>query len=574
MKKPIARTLALLFSVMMIATALVACTPGASPQASGTEQTQTVQPAQTVEPTPTPEKTLEDYPDVMKVSCLVTGYYGGPANGTDTELYKLIKDRYKIDLSDWEWTTGDPGLQKASMYVASGDMPDAIIFGPEPAYKTKAKQIADQFVDAGIVMDIEPYLANTPNIMKYLSSEILQAFRSKDGKLYMLPSYTVKPDLASELTVEVVTVLYARTDWLKQLNLEPPKTTDEFYAMLKAFQTLPDVNGKKVIPFAPLWNGDAIQSDIGGMFGIWNYRMAPKDDEQRMMDMYETPNYLNYLKFASKLFREGLIYQETYSTSWEKIYNEMMPGGYVGCGTMWSPNISDSEAALKKVAPDGDYEVIPLPKAPGVDKTELAQVNTLGNIYTLFSKKISDPERLFKLLDWMCSREGWPYIAYGAPSKEKGEWYIDESGKTVYDASHITDFTKDNPKYKQDVLGEWCYGLAGVLKFTPDLIFDVSTPMNEHRAAAHQLYANDIFMNPLYDLYSMQDAGPVGQARNADLAKLYTESETNIIMTAADDAAVETMYNKMMDDANKSGRLDVLKEQYQTYLKVKQMMGK
>ncbi|UVI33372.1 extracellular solute-binding protein [Paenibacillus spongiae] len=250
------------------------------------------------------DKKLEDYTEEMKITAYQGANYGGPSNSSATEYAKYVKQKFKINVDDFVWPAGEEVKKKLSLFAASGEMPDIVQSTSDPA----TLQILNQMSDAGMLLDIEPYLSKSPNVMKYLTKPIIDSYRNpNDGKLYVLPGFTINPELKDELTIAVNNVLMVREDWLKKLNLDVPQTPDEFYEVLKAFKTMPAVNGKKVIPYLPLWEGNEINTHIGAMFGIWQYRTAVDENAQKMVDAHEKPEYLEYLKYASKLFREGLV---------------------------------------------------------------------------------------------------------------------------------------------------------------------------------------------------------------------------------------------------------------------------
>jgi ABC-type glycerol-3-phosphate transport system substrate-binding protein len=406
--------------------------------------------------------------------------------------------------------------------------------------------------------------------MKYLSPEILDSFRNpSDGKLYVLPEFTVRPDLVEELTVAVNNVLIIREDWLKKLNLSAPKTPDELYSVLKAFKTLPDINGQPVMPYSPLWVGNEINYHFGGMFGIHRYKNAVDDNEQRMIDYREKPEYLEYLKFSSKLFREGLINPEAYKMEWQQVYNDINPRGIVGLQSMWPNSISDINTQLQKVDPNAKMVPIPLPKAPGVEKSMIERINTLGTSAVIINKNFPDPERLFKFMDWQASNEGWASVVWGPPSKDNGSWYIDENGRLIDNFDVEKTKLAENPRWSADVLGGWAYGLYGVLKYTHNLVLDEFRPVNEMRALAKELYKDEIFIDNTYDRFMTLAPGPIRETKGTDLDKIFTETEARIIMTAKDDSDVEKMYQEMMVQANKAGFIDIMKEDYKRYMALK-----
>lgn len=511
-------------------------------------------------------KKLEDYTDEMKLSSYQGAVYGGPTNGPSTEFAKYVKSRFKINVDGFVWPAGEDSQKKISLMAASGEMPDIVLYMIDPP----SLQLYNQMADAGMLLDIEPYLENSPNLTKYFTKTMLDAFRNpKDGKLYVLPGFTINPELKDELTIAVNEVLMVRQDWLNELKLEVPTTPDELYEVLKAFKAMPAVDGKPVVPYLPLHLGEQISGQIGGMFGIHRYRTAHDDNEKKMIDYHETPDYVEYLKYASKLFREGLIDPESYKLTWQQAYYDMIPKEYVGIASMWPNEIASINGAFEKNNSNANYVPMPLPKAPGVNNSEMAYINTLGGAGIVVSKKVSDPERLFKYLDWLNTNEGWATIAWGPPSKDNGVWYISDDGKLIDNPEVEKQKMAENPKWGADVLGGWAYGLPGILKYTHDLVLDEGRPMNETRALAKKMYDGEIFMDTVFDIYQNAPPGDIRKTKFVDIDKIFKETEARIVMTAKDDAAVEKMYNTMMEQAQKAGLADMLKEDYTRYMEIK-----
>lgn len=504
---------------------------------------------------------LEDYTDEMKITAYQGTNYAGPSDGPKTAFAKYVKERFKINVDGFTWSAGEDGAKKISLFAASGDMPDIIQYGNNPAF--------NQMADAGMLLDVEPYLRNSPNVMRYLNEQIIDSYRNPaDGKLYVIPGFTINPELKDEMKPAANNILMVREDWLQKLGLNVPSTPDELYEVLKAFKTLPGVDGNPVIPYLPQYGGQ-INYHIGAMFGIAKYREATIENEQRMLDYHETPEYLAYLQYASRLFREGLIYPEAYKIDWQKGYNELIPGGTVGLAGMWPGDIKGLNDRLVDTVPEGRYVPIPLPKASGVGDSQMERINTLGYSVIAISQKVSDPERLFKYLDWMSTREGWATMLFGPPSQEEGMWYIDGDGKYVNNQEVSEAKSAENPRWSTDVRGSWSYGLTAIAKYTSDMVLDVYPPLEELRALAREQYKNEIFMDTAYDVFKNETPGPVRTAKGVDVDKILEENEARIIMNAKDDAEVEKLYNSMMDQAMKAGFIDVMKEDYSRFMRIK-----
>jgi hypothetical protein len=513
-------------------------------------------------------KNLKDYTTTMKLSAYQGVNYGGPTNGPATLFAQKMKSEFKIDVDGFIWPSGEDVSQKIGLYAASGNIPDIIQMANTPANMKAARQMAD----AGMLLDVESYLKNCPNIMKYINSQILDSYRdTTNNKLYSVPAFTVTPETKSQLTIAANDVFMVRKDLLEKYGKGSPKTPDELYDLLNFFKSQPAVNGKKIIPYTPLWNGMEIQATIGDMFGIFRYRTSTVESEKRMLDMHETPDYLAYLKYAAKLYREGLIYSEPYTLQWQQVFNEMAPKGYIGLTNMWPSNITGLTQELQKNIPTASYEPMALPKAAGINETLGTYQTTIGGSFIVISKKVSDPIRIFKLLDWMCTNEGWATVCFGFPDEgENSTWYKDASGKLIDKGQAYQDsMSAKNAKWNADVLGAWGYGLTGVLKYTQDLMLDKYRQIDTNRATAKDMYKDDVYMNTTYDMYQAALPGPIGTAKQTDIDKIFKEGESKIIMTAKTDDQVVTMLSQMMTNAKSAGLMDVLKEDYGIYVKIK-----
>ncbi|MBB3070892.1 ABC-type glycerol-3-phosphate transport system substrate-binding protein [Paenibacillus baekrokdamisoli] len=515
---------------------------------------------------------LEAKNDEMVISAYQGTIYTGPKNGPSTEYAKYIKSRFNINVDRFVWSSGENIKKKISLFAASGEMPDIIQFGVGPGMLPDL-QIPHEMADNGMLLNIEPYLNNSPNLMKYLTPTIIDSYRNpSNGKLYVLPNFAVNEQLIDELTIEVNNVFIVRADWLEKLHLEVPTTPEDFYEMLIAFKKMPDWNGQQVIPYMPFWRGAEIRSHIGAMFGIWKYRTAVDEEAQRMVDYHETKEYLSYLKYAARLYREGLIYPEAYKTDWEDAFYNYIPTPRVGLSNLRPGEITSMNTMLQKLDPKAKYVPMPLPKAPGVGNSEMERINRLGSSAIIISKKVSDPERLFHYLDWMASDEGWATVTFGPPSKENGSWYIDEMGQLIDNPELAAMKKAENPAWESDVLGAWQYGLSGVLKYTRNLILDQSGEPDPIRLLANKMYSSDVYMDISYDILQNLAPGPERAEKGAGLDKLFEEGEARIVMTSTSDADVTVMYEKMMKQAVEAGFLAILKEDYGRYQTVEKML--
>ena len=200
---------------------------------------------------------------------------------------------------------------------------------------------------------------------------------------------------------------------------------------------------------------------IGGMFGVWTHRKDINEEEQRFTRKEEFPEYVDFLKYMAKLYREGLVDPELFMTD-QSVAISRQREARVGIGITWPNDIDVLEVAAQQVDPETRYNAFRMPRVEGLENTQYWQTLTLPNYCTLISAKAKDPERIMKFLDWQVSTEGWLCMCYGAPTTDvaQGCWY-EEGDQYYYDQAARDEYTAKDPTYENQVLGGWTYMMAG-----------------------------------------------------------------------------------------------------------------
>lgn len=193
-----------------------------------------------------------------------------------------------------EWVPNASYNDKFNITLASGKLPD-IIYVPDPKNPSFVNAVkSGAFWEVGELMKDYPYLSQ--------ANEVIMANSSIDGKNYGV--YRGRALGRNGINY--------RKDWLDAVGMEPPKTIDDFYNMLKAFKEQdPDGNNKADTYGMVLvkWTGGwASGFDIMKLwFGAPN-KWGEVDG--RLVPEHETPEYLEALKFMKKLYDEKLINQD------------------------------------------------------------------------------------------------------------------------------------------------------------------------------------------------------------------------------------------------------------------------
>jgi putative aldouronate transport system substrate-binding protein len=195
----------------------------------------------------------------------------------------------------FEWVPNASYQDKMNITLASGKLP-TIMYIPgvkEASFVNAAK--------SGAFWEIGKYLKDYPNLSK--ANSVILNNSSIEGKNY---------GIYRGRALGRNGIVY-RKDWLDNVGMQPPKTIDDFYNMLKAFATKdPDKNGKDdtygmvLVKWTGTWASgfDTIKLWFGAPNG-WG--VGP---DGKLIASHLTPEYFEALKFMKKLYDEKLINQD------------------------------------------------------------------------------------------------------------------------------------------------------------------------------------------------------------------------------------------------------------------------
>ena len=239
-------------------------------------------------------------------------------------------------------------VKKLNVMFASGSAPD-IVNDYDTGFRNSLYQQKQ-------LMPLDDYLRYAPEYEKLLEKypQLRKVGTKSDGKLYEIGKIN-EPHLQS--------VAFIRMDWLKKLNLEVPKTTDELLVVLKAFvEQDPDGNGKKDTYGTNMsYTSDGM---VDSMFGSYGWKISDDDKIVRTWD-----NTLESLKFKKRLFEEGLIDKDYLADKNGAKAKQDFLNGKIGVYlppaiTNWFENTVTDIKTLRKVVPEAEIAPMEQPKSP------------------------------------------------------------------------------------------------------------------------------------------------------------------------------------------------------------------
>ncbi|MGM7723000.1 extracellular solute-binding protein [Metabacillus sp. Hm71] len=236
-----------------------------------------------------------------KITLSMVGPHVGKGEWKDREYFKEMEKLTNINFK-FETPPRDDFPTKKQLLLASGDLPD-IFYASDINHQEQIK-----YGGNGILIPLEDLIDKyAPNIKKMLEErpEVKKAITAPDGHIYALPSVDDQPSYWH---------MWYNGEWLKNLGVtELPKTTDEFYNLLKRFKTEdPNKNGKA--DELPLSNHNGVgefDSYLLAAFGLTGSGISLKDGEVVYSPVRE--EYKAYLEYMNKLWEEDLFDHESFS---------------------------------------------------------------------------------------------------------------------------------------------------------------------------------------------------------------------------------------------------------------------
>lgn len=356
----------------------------------------------------------------------------------DVLIFNTYEEMTNINV-EWEMIPTEGLSEKRNLALAGGSLPDAFHTAKMPT--TDIIKYGEQ----GIFVPLNDLIEeHAPNIKKLFEEdpELEKAITMPDGNIYSLPHY-YEPEFTSLL---ISAQPWIREDWLEQLEMDIPETTDEFYEYLKAVKET-DLNGNGKHDEVP-FGGTSITrltNILNGAFGLQNkgrkhsfVDVDPVNDELRFIRTSE--EYKQMLEYANKLWSEGLIEENIYSIEGDQ-YLANAQNNLYGSTEYFSPDqLFGEEAGSKFVGlgalegPNGD-QLYTVPTSPTVQ---------LGAF--LITSENKHPEATIRWVDYFFGDEGSKLFFMGV----KDETFVEKDDGTFEYMDHITD-SKDGLTREQEI---------------------------------------------------------------------------------------------------------------------------
>lgn len=394
-------TLISLTLLLSLALLLAGCVPTKSNESSSSEKT--------------------DQNGGVEVS-IFTPKFTSDGDFNDNELTKKLEKEFDMKIK-WEFVNQDAAKEKRQLSLASGDYPDA--YWLVTWIDNISKVDAQKYGKEGIFLPLNDLIKeHAPNIQKALEeSPYLEAgITAPDGNIYGLPL------LGECYHCSRYGKMWINTEWLNNLDLEMPTTTEEFKKVLQAFKNDdPNGNGKKdEVPLSGESRevgSNPIQFLMSAFTPNNGKDYINVDDGKLTLGAMQS-EWKEGLKYIHSLSEEGLIDQGAFTQNAEALKQLGTPEGDAILGASASSHSAifvdlNSEHSKK-------YDVVPPLKGPDGAQFTSSDYGNVNNFAFAITDKASGEkaEALIKLADYFYSEEGVLAATYG---KEGVHWKKGES---------------------------------------------------------------------------------------------------------------------------------------------------
>lgn len=391
--------------------------------------------------------------------------------------------------------TGSAYNEKLNVLLAAGNPPDV--------FQISVRNDIMRYGYEGMLEDLAPYIySDEYKITEYMPEGAWAPVTSGEN-IWAFP-YN-RQDAMNQ-------TMYVRRDWMENLNLEVPKTIEEFYEVLRAFtHDDPDGNGEDDT-FGLI--SEMLKSDFGYLrpFAAAYDAIEYKIIDGKVIPPEVTEEYRDCLRFLNRLATENILDKEFITYNTQMHVDRLKTNKYGMTGEFWhfdhSPEylMPDESRPFGNKVPD-TWMTIDFPLRVADGQPSKIAYTTTNRHYLCVSKGYDRVKDVMGFFEWCISEEGTKLNYLGVPGIE----YTEENGeikpleeKVITQWNYFTpvkqgNFREDKEKfwmsagYDSEAVKRLEHAIASgkmdyiqaMLPFDPDLpLFNTDKIRNEYREKA------------------------------------------------------------------------------------------
>jgi len=392
----------------------------------------------------------------------------------DVLIWNEYEEMTNMDIH-WEMVPYESREEKRNLALGGGTLPDAF-HGAGIPVEDLAK-----YGKEGVLVPLNDLIDEyAPNFKKIMEEypDVEKSITMPDGNIYSLPLIG-DPDFTSYL---IGPKPFINKEWLDELGMDMPETTDEYYEFLKAVKEEDPANNDGV-PFGGP-DIEQIYSYLRGSFGLANkgtggglIDLDPDTGDYRFYPIAD--EYKDLMEYMHKLYEEGLIEKNIFSIEHTQYLANATDGKY-GSVVWYSPRMIMGEEH------GNEYVGMPALEGPYGDKLWTVKTDTvlIPGAFAI-TKENKYPAATLRWADYFYGDEGLKMYFMGI----EGETYEeDEDGNAVY-MDHILN-SEEGLTFEEELAKYLTFPGGGFPSMTTKEYFKGAESSPESLEAAEKLEKN------------------------------------------------------------------------------------
>ena len=380
-----------------------------------------------------------------------TAFFAVPGSeiNDDNEIQQIIADKTGVKVKE-TWLTGQTAEEAVGMMITGGELPDFICGGSGQS----------QLYDADVLVALDDYLDDYPNIKNFFTQQQWDQLRQDDGHIYWIPQFSnIKGE--EKVCTHNDEAFWIQARVLKWADYPEIRTMDQYFDLIERYNeanpTMED--GTENIPYTILcddWRYFCLENAPQFLDGYPNDGSCIVDPETlTVIDYNTTDTAVKYFQKLNEEYQKGIVDPESFTQTYDEYIAKLSTGRVLGMIDQWWDFAYTAGDAIKQAGQDAQgCDYIPLPIT--IDESVKNQWHCSGGVLNVsdglaITTSCEDVEAALQFVDDLLSQDihnlrFWGVEGVDYNVDDNGEFYRTEEQRTravdtAYKASHTCTYS-------------------------------------------------------------------------------------------------------------------------------------
>lgn len=380
-----------------------------------------------------------------------TAFFAVPGSeiNDDNEIQQIIADKTGVKVKE-TWLTGQTAEEAVGMMITGGELPDFICGGSGQS----------QLYDADVLVALDDYLDDYPNIKNFFTQQQWDQLRQDDGHIYWIPQFSnIKGE--EKVCTHNDEAFWIQARVLKWADYPEIRTMDQYFDLIERYNeanpTMED--GTENIPYTILcddWRYFCLEDAPQFLDGYPNDGSCIVDPETlTVIDYNTTDTAVKYFQKLNEEYQKGIVDPESFTQTYDEYIAKLSTGRVLGMIDQWWDFAYTAGDAIKQAGLDAQgCDYIPLPIT--IDESVKNQWHCSGGVLNVsdglaITTSCEDVEAALQFVDDLLSQDihnlrFWGVEGVDYNVDDNGEFYRTEEQRTravdtAYKASHTCTYS-------------------------------------------------------------------------------------------------------------------------------------